>query len=148
MNGNENEESFRIPPPQQASSDDLTPALPFHITYLDVDALLFGHPRSHCEDLRPLHELEITHGRELKGHVLERLSRAVGDGDVQQDIVLVHVDDGLDEERVGETGQGENLGGGEGRRELGSVRQRGYNLRCMCCIARIISKGRRRCYNS
>ena len=47
-------------------------------------------PRSQGVVLRPLNQLEVSHGSQLQAQVLQRLCSAVDDADIQHNVVLVH----------------------------------------------------------
>jgi len=54
---------------------------------------------------RPLDELEVAEGREFQGDILKGLACLVDDEDIEEDVVLVHVDVGLGIDSVRMTGQ-------------------------------------------
>mmetsp|Transcript_7932 Transcript_7932/g.25936 ORF Transcript_7932/g.25936 Transcript_7932/m.25936 type:complete len:313 (+) Transcript_7932:11-949(+) len=68
-----------------------------------ADGLLVQRPER--ERLRPLHELEVAHRRQLDCEVGQRRRRAVRDEDLQHDVVVVHRHDRFRVDRVREAGE-------------------------------------------
>ncbi len=62
------------------------------------------------ETLRLVNNLEVTKHRELHCEVPEGVLGLVNKQNVENDVKLVHVDDGLSVDRVGESSEGLDLG--------------------------------------